>query len=107
MTLLRSREEGDRAALRPRTKALAAFPAEHSQGFHMAAASPAKKKSPAPAPVMVSPSGSSVPTDAEEPIGSQEIAALAYQYWQARGCPDGSPEEDWFRAERELQCRKS
>ncbi|MGD1097981.1 MAG: DUF2934 domain-containing protein [Bryobacteraceae bacterium] len=22
--------------------------------------------------------------------------------WQARGCPDGSPEEDWLRAEQEL-----
>jgi hypothetical protein len=31
------------------------------------------------------------------------IAAHAYELWQARGCPDGSPEEDWFRAERELQ----
>ena len=30
------------------------------------------------------------------------IARLAYSYWQARGCPDGSPEEDWFRAQSEL-----
>jgi Protein of unknown function (DUF2934) len=33
------------------------------------------------------------------------IAALAYLHWLARGCPDGSPEEDWFRAERELEGR--
>ena len=26
------------------------------------------------------------------------ITALAHHYWQARGCPEGSPEEDWFRA---------
>lgn len=26
----------------------------------------------------------------------------AYFRWQARGCPEGSPEEDWFRAEQEL-----
>jgi len=32
----------------------------------------------------------------------EAIAALAYQLWQARGCPDGSPEEDWFRADREI-----
>ena len=32
-----------------------------------------------------------------------QIAALAYLHWHARGCPDGSPEEDWFRAERELE----
>jgi hypothetical protein len=32
----------------------------------------------------------------------EEIAILAYHYWELRGCPFGSPEEDWFRAEREL-----
>jgi hypothetical protein len=36
-------------------------------------------------------------------IQREEIARLAYQYWQERGCPDGSPEEDWFHAERELR----
>jgi len=29
----------------------------------------------------------------------EEIAALAYSLWQARGCPEGSPEDDWFNAE--------
>ena len=32
-----------------------------------------------------------------------EIAALAYSLWQARGCPEGTPEEDWFNAERTLK----
>jgi len=35
-------------------------------------------------------------------IGSpteNEIATLAYQLWQANGCPVGSDREDWFRAE--------
>ena len=32
----------------------------------------------------------------------KEIALLAYQFWQERGCPVGSDQEDWFRAEREL-----
>jgi hypothetical protein len=32
----------------------------------------------------------------------EDIAALAYSYWVARGFQDGSPEEDWLRAEREL-----
>ena len=36
---------------------------------------------------------------------AQDIAELAYELWQSRGCPDGSPDEDWFRAERELQRR--
>jgi protein tyrosine phosphatase len=32
-----------------------------------------------------------------------EIARLAYSYWQDRGYPEGSPQEDWFRAEHELR----
>jgi hypothetical protein len=32
----------------------------------------------------------------------EQIAALAYSLWQARGCPEGSPEEDWLNAERAL-----
>ncbi len=38
-------------------------------------------------------------------IEQDDIALLAYSYWEARGCPNGSPEEDWFRAERELRQR--
>ena len=32
----------------------------------------------------------------------EEIAQLAYCYWEARGYQGGSPEQDWLRAEREL-----
>lgn len=32
-----------------------------------------------------------------------EIARLAYLYWLDRGCRNGSPEDDWFRAEHELR----
>ena len=32
----------------------------------------------------------------------EEIARLAYANWEARGRQDGSPEEDWYSAEREL-----
>src|SRR3954463_6242791 len=32
-----------------------------------------------------------------------EIANLAYSYWEARGCQGGCPEEDWVRAEQELR----
>ena len=35
----------------------------------------------------------------------QETAALAYELWQARGCPEGSPEEDWLRALEQLRSR--
>jgi hypothetical protein len=35
----------------------------------------------------------------------EEIAALAYSYWEARGCQGGSPEEDWLRAEQEVRAK--
>ena len=35
-------------------------------------------------------------------ISSEEISRRAYSYWEARGYQGGTPEEDWFRAEREL-----
>jgi hypothetical protein len=40
---------------------------------------------------------------AESFAGHDETARLAYIYWEARGCPDGSAEEDWFHAEQELR----
>jgi len=50
------------------------------------------------------------PIDAEtrvEDTGDREaIAEIAYAHWKARGCPDGSSEEDWFRAELELRTRR-
>jgi hypothetical protein len=36
-------------------------------------------------------------------VDHEEIAQLAYSHWEARGCPIGSPEEDWYRAEDELR----
>lgn len=30
------------------------------------------------------------------------VAKLAYQYWLERGMPIGSPEVDWFAAERDV-----
>jgi hypothetical protein len=33
----------------------------------------------------------------------EEIARLAYSYWESRGYRGGTPLEDWFRAERELR----
>ncbi len=37
----------------------------------------------------------------------EQIARLAYSYWEARGCQGGSPEEDWLRAEQELRAQVS
>jgi hypothetical protein len=41
-----------------------------------------------------------------EPVNQAEISALAYELWIQRGCPLGSPEVDWFRAEEELKSGK-
>jgi hypothetical protein len=29
----------------------------------------------------------------------EDIAVLAYSLWQQRGCPEGSADSDWLRAE--------
>ncbi len=36
----------------------------------------------------------------------EDIAVLAYSYWEARGIQGGSPEEDWLRAEQEMRSRR-
>jgi hypothetical protein len=33
----------------------------------------------------------------------KEVARYAYELWEKRGRPFGSPEVDWFRAEEELR----
>ncbi len=37
-----------------------------------------------------------------EVLRREKIALLAYSYWEQRGCQGGTPEEDWYRAEREM-----
>jgi Protein of unknown function (DUF2934) len=32
-----------------------------------------------------------------------EVAIMAYQLWEVRGCPYGSPEDDWYKAERRIK----
>jgi hypothetical protein len=34
------------------------------------------------------------------------IGELAYRLWQARGCPDGTAEQDWLEAEKQLQASR-
>jgi hypothetical protein len=41
------------------------------------------------------------------PDDNSTIATLAYRFWVERGCPEGCPEEDWFRAEQELAAKSS
>ena len=38
-------------------------------------------------------------------VTSDEISKLAYSYWEARGYQGGNPEEDWLRAEQELNAK--
>ncbi|MBS1859244.1 MAG: DUF2934 domain-containing protein [Acidobacteria bacterium] len=37
----------------------------------------------------------------------EQIARLAYSFWEARGYQGGSPEEDWIRAERMLAAKSA
>lgn len=36
-------------------------------------------------------------------VDQSKIEQVAYDFWVQRGCPMGSPEEDWFRAEQKLR----
>ena len=36
-------------------------------------------------------------------FGHDDIAALAHALWLARGCPEGSPEQDWYQAAEQLR----
>jgi hypothetical protein len=48
------------------------------------------------------------PTDnlGTTPQDHERIALVAYLHWESRGCPHGSSEEDWFRAEKEFQAAR-
>ena len=37
----------------------------------------------------------------------EEKALRAHRFWEERGCPIGSPEEDWFRAEEEIRSEQA
>ena len=41
-----------------------------------------------------------------EPVSEAAVAVLAYELWRKRGCPIGSPEQDWHNAEEQLRKRK-
>jgi hypothetical protein len=40
------------------------------------------------------------------PPAQNNVPVLAHGLWKARGCPVGSPEDDWFRAERVLKSKR-
>jgi hypothetical protein len=35
----------------------------------------------------------------------EDVARLAYRFWEERGRPLGSPEVDWYQAKREIEAR--
>lgn len=41
--------------------------------------------------------------DTESQAYREQVALLAYQLWQQRGSPVGSPEVDWLEAEQQLE----
>jgi hypothetical protein len=47
--------------------------------------------------------GLSILSSTRPPAREDRIPTLARALWEARGRPEGSPEDDWFRAERALQ----
>jgi hypothetical protein len=57
---------------------------------------PKKATAKAEAPAQEVPEAESQPTN-------EQIAALAHALWIERGCPEGTPEEDWFQAEERLR----
>ena len=67
------------------------------------------KHSVAPVESTLTPAAELVPQEVAAIVvyepGYEEVAQLAYLYWEARGCQGGSPEEDWLRAETELRSR--
>jgi Protein of unknown function (DUF2934) len=36
-------------------------------------------------------------------LDPHRTSLIAYEFWRARGCPEGSPDEDWFLAEEQLR----
>jgi hypothetical protein len=46
-------------------------------------------------------------SEAASTFGHDDISALAHELWQARGCPEGSPDEDWLQAVKQLRSRAS
>jgi len=41
------------------------------------------------------------------PSEREEVARLAYSYWEQRGRQHGSPDEDWYRAEEEVRRQRA
>ena len=67
----------------------------------------AKRRPKSRTPEVVTPDSSESTKMACIQVDREEITGLAHQLWIERGCPNGTPDEDWFRAEAELRSRAS
>jgi hypothetical protein len=88
---------------------------ENQVAVSSGAAAPARRKSASPKRVTRTSTVGIYNTPASEPealsvepaaavaVPQEAVALLAYSYAEARGFAGGSPEEDWLRAEQELQ----
>ena len=91
---------------------------ENQVAVSSAAAAPARRKSASPKRVARPSTAGNYNTPVSEPEGlvaepaavampaedfQEAVSRLAYSYAEARGFAGGSPEEDWLRAEQELQ----
>jgi hypothetical protein len=65
-----------------------------------------RAKAPAPPKVEEEVQAATSPAPQPDAGEREEIARLAYSYWEARGRTGGSAEEDWLRAEREYRSRR-
>ncbi len=94
------------AVKKTRTKAVVAS-VEAKAPKAVKVAAPRKKATPKPIAEPVSDSIANLAGAIEVTIAinASEIEERAYQSWIDRGCPMGSPDEDWYRAERELIAR--
>lgn len=86
-----------------RKKAVAAEPVAKKEKIVKAVA-PKKKAAPKKAAVTANSSIMNLAdaVDTAHAFDAKEIEVRAYLSWLERGCPEGSPQEDWFRAEKEL-----
>lgn len=61
------------------------------------------KKAGSSEPQTATPTRQQTPPESRTTPDNTAIEVRAYELWCARGCPDGSPELDWYQAEEELR----
>jgi len=87
--------------------------AKHRRGgaSESVAAAPKTNDSPILAPATGSEGGIAIAAETQKALASriashEEIAKLAHCYWAARGYAHGYSEQDWLRAEQELNAKR-